>query len=72
MIDPQIRDGASVPDVPGEAVAPDVKLPNEPAEERDVDVPVGLAYVPVLSDRLNNLLEGIRRRATVSSARRPT
>lgn len=69
MFDPQTRDGASTPDVPGAAVAPDVKLPTEPAPEADVSMPVGLAYVPGLSDRLSNLMESIRRLATAGHAR---
>ena len=72
MLDPQTRDGASASDVPGAAVAPDVKLPTEPAPEADVDMPVGLAYVPGLSDRLSNLMGSIRRLVTADHARRPT
>jgi len=71
MLDPQTRDGVSAPDVHGAAVAPDVKLPTEPAPETDVDMPVGLAYVPGLSDRLSNLMESIRRLVTAGHARQP-
>jgi hypothetical protein len=69
MLDPQTRDGASAPNVSGAAIGPDVKLPTEPAQEADVDMPVGLAYVPGLSDRLSNLMESIRRLVTADHAR---